>query len=285
LSELDRRGVRSETDIIVVSDHGFSTIGENGDVAATLRAGGINARSTWDHPPAQDDVMSVGNGGSVLLYVIGKSPAVIQRIVTTLQQRSATGVIFTRAGLPGTLPLADVMLDSPTAPDVLVSSSWKMSVPADGHPLVKIVNDGYAEYTPGNGMHVTLSPADLHNIAVAAGPDFRRGVTSPVPSGNVDIAPTLLWLMGIKPPVLLDGRVLSEAIIGDTPPLRDVELGRRDAKVELKDGTWKQHLKFTEINGVRYLEEGNGRWTPQPSLAPSVTNSPASTRLPVGTNS
>jgi len=71
-------------------------------------------------------------------------------------------------------------------------------------------------------MHVTLSPTDLHNKAVAAGPDFRRGVNSPLPSGNVDIVPTLLWLMGIKPPEPLAGRVLSEALtLTDAPPLRE----------------------------------------------------------------
>lgn len=263
LRELDRRGIREETDVMVASDHGFSTIGDNNDVAAALRAAGINTRSTWEKAPERDDVVSVGNGGSVLLYVTGKSTVLIQKIVTTLQQRPASGVIFTRAGLPGTFPLTEVMLDSPTAPDVIVASGWKMSVASDGHPHVEIINDGYAEYHPGGGMHVSLSPTDLHNTAVAAGPDFKRGVTSPLPSGNVDIVPTILWLMGIKPKERLDGRVLSEALQEKGPTLRRVELGRREAKVEVGDGVWKQYLKFTELNGVRYLEEGNGRWAPK----------------------
>jgi arylsulfatase A-like enzyme len=276
LNELDRRGIRSETDVFVVSDHGFSTIGENNDVTVALRSAGIDARSAWEKAPEQDDVVSVGNGGSVLLYVTGKSPAVIERIVTLLQQRPATGVIFTRAGLPGTFPLAEVMLDSPTSPDVIVASSWKISGPADGHPQVEIFNDGYTEYQSGGGMHVTLSPTDLHNTAIAAGPDFRRGVTSLVPSGNVDVVPTLLWLMSIKPPEPLDGRVLSEALLVEAPPLREVEPGRRNAKKEFKNGVWEQYLKFTELNGVRYLEEGNGCWTPGPTPGQSATDRGAS---------
>jgi arylsulfatase A-like enzyme len=263
LTGLERRGIRSETDIFVVSDHGFSSIGENGDVAATLRTAGINARSNWDKPPKQDEVVSVGNGGSVLLYVIGKSTPVIQKIVTTLQQQPNTGVIFTREKLSGTFPLSEIMLDSATAPDVVVASSWNMSVANDGHPHAQVVNDGYIEYKAGDGMHVTLSPTDLHNLCVASGPDFRRGVTSPIPSGNVDIVPTLLWLMGIQPAAALDGRVLSEALQVEAPLLRSVELGRRDAQTELEHGTWKQYLKFTEVNGVRYLEEGNGAWVPR----------------------
>jgi len=262
LARLEQRGIRAETDIIVVSDHGFSTIGEDGDVAAELRTAGINARSNWDKPPEPDDVVSVGNGGSVLLYVAGKSPVVIKKIVAALQQQPNTGVMFTRENLPGTFPLAEVMLDSATAPDVVVASSWKMTAGADGHPHAEVVNDGYAEYQAGEGMHVTLSPTDLHNFCVAAGPDFRRGVTSPIPSGNVDIVPTLLWLMGLKPAAPLDGRVLGEALLGEAPAVQSVELGRRDAEAGLPGGTWKQFLKFTEVNGVRYLEEGNGSWTP-----------------------
>jgi len=276
LKELDRRGIRAETDVLVVSDHGFSTIGENNDVAATLRAAGINTRSTWEKAPTDGDVVSVGNGGSILLYVTGKSSQVIEKIVTVLQQRPTTGVIFTRAGLPGTFPLAEVMLDSPTAPDLIVASVWKMSGHTDGHPRVEMFNDGYKEYQSGGGMHVTLSPTDLHNMAIAAGPDFRRGVASPLPSGNVDIVPTLLWLMGIQPSEPLDGRVLSEALVGDAPPLRGVELGRREAKREFKDANWEQYLKFTEVNGVRYLEEGNGRLTPH-----SVAEQPAKKRAAI----
>jgi len=41
LNELDRRGIRSKTDVLVVSDHGFSSIGDKNDVAAALRAAAI----------------------------------------------------------------------------------------------------------------------------------------------------------------------------------------------------------------------------------------------------
>jgi arylsulfatase A-like enzyme len=269
LDELKRRGIREQTDIIVVSDHGFSTIGEDGDNAAALRAAGLNARSTWDKAPQTDDVVCAGNGGSVLFYIIGKSPAVVQKVVATLQQNPNSGVIFTRTGVPGTLPLSEVMLDSTNAPDVVVSSSWKMSTPADGHPHVEVINDGYAAYHAGGGMHVTLSPTDLHNPAVAAGPDFRRGFTSPLPSGNIDIVPTLVYLMGLTPSAPLDGRVLSEALVGATASMPKIQPGRREAKTDLKEGTWREYLKFTEVNGVRYLEEGNGSWTAATNQPPA----------------
>ncbi|MEI6198019.1 MAG: alkaline phosphatase family protein, partial [Verrucomicrobiota bacterium] len=185
LHALERRGVRDETDIIVVSDHGFSTIGANCDVGETLRAAGFNAHSTWEQPPKQDDVVVVGNGGSVMLYVIGKSPVVIRNLVVTLQQQPFSGVIFAPNHLPGTFPLVEVNVAGPTAPDIIVSTRWTRLPAHDEHPHVEVFNDGYHEYSAGCGMHVTLSPTDLHNTCVAAGPDFRRGVVDPLPSGNV----------------------------------------------------------------------------------------------------
>jgi arylsulfatase A-like enzyme len=53
---------------------------------------------------------------------------------------------------------------------------------------------------------------------VAAGPSFRRGVASDLPSGNVDLAPTVLALLGLAPQGLLDGRVLAEAFRTGAPP-------------------------------------------------------------------
>ena len=85
-------------------------------------------------------------------------------------------------------------------------------------------------------------------------------LSTSLPSGNVDIAPTLLWLMDIQPETPLDGRVLGEALKAHTASVGAVELGRRDAEVKLPGGTWRQYLRFTEINGERYFEEGNGQW-------------------------
>ena len=128
--------------------------------------------------------------------------------------------------------------------------------------LWDVTNDGYAEYHAGGGMHVTLSPTDLHNLAIAAGPDFRRGVTSLLPSGNVDIVPTLLWLMAIRPPEPLDGRILTEALLGEATSIKSIDSKRIEARAEFGGGRWQQYLNYTEVHGVRYLDEGNGTWTP-----------------------
>ncbi len=91
----------------------------------------------------------------------------------------ATGVLFACARLPCTFPLAEVKLDSLTAPDVVVASRWKLIGPVRGHLRVEMVNDGYQEFQAGGGMHATLSPTDRHNLAVAAGPGFKRAFIHP----------------------------------------------------------------------------------------------------------
>ncbi|MEI6074887.1 MAG: hypothetical protein WCS94_04885 [Verrucomicrobiota bacterium] len=86
---------------------------------------------------------------------------------------------------------------------------------------------------------------------------------SALPSGNVDIVPPLVYLLGIAPEGPSDGRMLTEALTGNPNPVGRVERGRRDTQVKLAGGIWSQYLKFTELEGVRYLDEGNGQWTKQ----------------------
>ena len=84
--------------------------------------------------------------------------------------------------------------------------------------------------------------------------------------------------MDIPTPEPLDGRVLSEALSAVGPPLRGVELRHLDAKSDFPNGTWQQYLRFTEVNGVRYLDEANGWWTLNSSSTPMAAraNTPSS---------
>src|SRR6266567_9510115 len=61
------------------------------------------------------------------------------------------------------------------------------------------------------GMHGSFSPLDVHNTLIAYGPDFREGLKDPVPTGNVDVAPTVAGILGLSLP-RTDGRPLTEAL-------------------------------------------------------------------------
>ena len=257
LAALDQKGLGKETDIIVVSDHGFSTIGENANVAEALNAHGFHAyRSLPPIGAREGDIMVVGNGGSVFLYVIGHQADVVESVVHCLQAQPFCGVVFTQTSVEGAFRLHDVRIDSSATPDIVLSLRWRPDKSTNGTP--GLICSDYNQYGPGQGMHGSLSPFDMHNTCVAAGPDFRQSLQDDVPSGNIDIAPTVLWLLGIEPKQRPSGRVLKEALTqtDNTPPSSEVHL--REASYSGGSITWHQYLKYSEVNGVLYFDEGNG---------------------------
>ena len=86
---------------------------------------------------------------------------------------------------------------------------------------------------------------------MASGSHFKARVRSPIPSGIVDIAPTILNALGIPRPETMTGRVLEEAIALSTASVNptvdsfDVGVGR-----------YRQHLRRSNVNGSVYLEAG-----------------------------
>ena len=108
----------------------------------------------------------------------------------------------------------------------------------------------------GKGTHATLSRFDMHNTLIAAGPDFGTGLTSELPSGNVDLAPTILAILGIDPPSKMDGRVLSEGLRNQRAPKSETQT--IEATKKFPGGTWRQHLTISRAGETSYLDEGNG---------------------------
>ena len=262
LAELERRGLTAATDVLVVSDHAFSTIARKVDVAVELSTAGFDAKRAAPGGLQSGDVLAVGNGGSTLLYVGRHDAETVRKLVEFLQQQDWVGVIFSRTGEAGTFPLTEAHIDSPEAPDLVVSLRWMPGKSANGTPGLH--TSDLAPNVNKFGNHASLSPYDMHNTLVAAGPDFRRGVMNTLPSGNTDIAPTVLWLLGLRDEAKkMDGRVLGEALIIDAPPLKSYELRRLTAHRETGAGTWAQYLQVSEVNGVRYLDEGNGANEPK----------------------
>ena len=261
LDELAAKGVRERTDVLVVSDHGFSTVLQTIDVAAALRKAGFPAAREYEQPPRPGSVVVVGNGGSVSLYVIGHDRALVRKIVEYLQQQDFTGVIMTREPVTGTFTLEQVRLNSPDAPDIVVALRWTEEKNQAGVAGM-IFSDGatYGKMTVGSGRggHSSLSPFDIHNTLIAAGPDFRAGLVDPFPSSNTDLAPTILHVLAIASPAPMDGRVLVEALIGAPAKLAPVETRKLENSRVGGQFVWQQYLWFSEFGGETYLDGGNG---------------------------
>ncbi len=251
LAGLESDGVRASTDVLVVSDHGFSTIGRKIDLAQLLKDAGFNAAREFAAPPNPSDIVVDGLGGTVYLYVAGHDADTIRRVVEFLQHGDFAGVIFTRDTQPGTFAMSAVHIDAPDAPDIAVALRWNDDKNAAGFPG-EVVSDGGRK--PGQGTHATLSRYDMRNTLVASGPDFKQGWRDELPSGNVDLAPTIARLLGLPKPAGMDGRVLLEAL---TEPAGDAPAPPRAERLEAGQADWHQYLQVTRYGGVDYFDEGN----------------------------
>jgi arylsulfatase A-like enzyme len=103
----------------------------------------------------------------------------------------------------------------------------------------------------------------VHNTLIAAGPDFRKGMVDQLPSGNIDLAPTVLHILGVTSPEHMDGRVLTEALTSETSKSPDPATRTLNATRDLGATVWQQYLRVTEFDGTTYLEEANGHSEPK----------------------
>ena len=155
------------------------------------------------------------NGGSDYLYQPDHDPERIRNAVRFLQSHEEYGAIFVddRYGdIPGTLPLSRVRLENTEGrnPDIVVGYTFDENATIQGFPGIEF--EGVSAYT-SHGMHGSFSPRDVHNTLIASGPDFAEHFVDTLPSGNVDVAPTVATILGISM-TQADGRVLREALRG-----------------------------------------------------------------------
>lgn len=255
LAELERRKLRDKTDVFVVSDHGFSTIERGVDICAALQKAGFPAQRSFTNPPQSGQILVNGLGGSVSFYVIGHDSSTVRRLVEFLQKQDFTGVILTRERAPGTFTLDDVKLRSPEAPDVVLSFRWSADKSKLGAPGLLTVDGALSSK---GGAHTSLSQFDMHNTLVGAGPDLKRGFTDSLPTGNTDLAPTVLWLLGVKSKEPMDGRVLSEALMVEATEVGKPVIRRIETKCVGENSTWSQYLQISSVNDTVYFDEGDG---------------------------
>jgi arylsulfatase A-like enzyme len=216
------------------------------------------------------------NGGSDYLYVPDHDPSVVRKTVGFLQERAEVGAIFVAGrygALPGTLPLAAIHAENAAGrnPDVILSYDFDDQAVIEG-----VHGTEMAGVLSGNGyrgMHGSFSPRDVHNTLIAAGPDFRAGFKDPLPTGNVDLAPTVARILGLRLPHA-QGRALREALVNGggldelhvaahvlrpAAPATGLTV-RRPTDPEGKDIAPTQHSYSFELH-TRSLKDGNQTYT------------------------
>lgn len=254
LATLDELGLTPFTDIFVVSDHGFTSNVAGVDVARELVAGGV--KTALDSP----DVILASSGQAVALHVKDHDAGRIGEIAGLAQSCEWGGVLFTaprgagdpRGVVDGTFSLDFVHLaHAERAPDLLLTFPWTSDANAFGVPGgdLACISGGAKLYASDHG---SMSPWNVRNTCLAWGADFKQGTTVQAPSGNVDVAPTILHLLGIDDCAGMDGRVLTEALI-DGPDPDKVAMRTRTAMVEA--GSYRAALQVSEVDGRRYVDK------------------------------
>lgn len=248
LERLDALGLSDGADVLVVSDHGYSTIQEVVDVEWYARDAGFGA----------DEVLVAPNGGCALFYA--RDSDVAQRLAAWLMGKAWSGAILVseRIGaVEGALPLSLVGSEGARSPDVVMSFDWDSRPNAAGYR-------GFSHSTggaPGLGQHGAMSRHDMNNVLLARGPSFLGGARIASPTGNADIAPTVLNLLGLPIPPDMEGRALTEALANEEGANGAVEWTSEIHSAErvLPSGArYCQRIRVSRVGSALYADEGSG---------------------------
>jgi arylsulfatase A-like enzyme len=265
LKRLGELGRSDTTNIIVVSDHGFSRSAFGVNVTAELIKAGLKAG------PDSDDVVLASSGQTQLIHVKDRDRARVHAITAFLQAQPWTGVLFTAGrteaggavpveGIePGTFSTQFIHLDhAERGPDIVLTFPWNSAKNAFGVPGADFTAARSTGLLSGEaGNHGSMSPWVVHNTFLAWGPDFKRAAVVTTPVSNVDITPTLLTLMGLDrapgvPP--FDGRAITEAF-ADGPDEEQVAVTTTTHVTATPDGAFRAAIQVSEAGGERYLDK------------------------------
>lgn len=250
LKWLEETGRKEETDVLVISDHGYSTIEQVINVQDLARQAGF--------PPGGEPggVAIANNGGAVLFYASPWEQETVEQLAQWLMAQPWCGnvTVAERAGnIPGALPAALVGNEGERAPDLTMSFRWRPEANDAGYAGTTFSTGG----APGQGQHGSMSSSEMHNILFASGPRFRKSLKVNIPSGNVDLAPTVLRLLGLLPEDGMEGRALEEAMCSGPDPA-EVDWSSDFYSTDCKAGeqVYRQQIKLSRVGHTVYVDEG-----------------------------
>ncbi len=235
---IDTVGTNSEgkpnSNIFVVSDHGFTTFHTSVDLITLLKNNGIDTSKV--------QAVTSGPAANIYINLQGREPngtvspqeyvRLQQQIAQALKAAIDTNPNYTKDS-GGRVPLFDKIYSRPIPSDQASSSlgtSTSDVIAQDSGDVLALLTEGYnfdgIQNTPVQrlGDSPSTSPVlsvssfygahgydatipNMSAILYAAGPDIGRGTLSQV--RNIDVTPTIDKLLGVEPAPTVQGKALN----------------------------------------------------------------------------
>lgn len=246
LSYLKSKNLIENFNIIISTDHGFVTnVGKKGITEFLIEQG------LKQDKESEDVIVAEG-----AIYVKDHDITVMKKIVSALQAQEWIGAIFTKAKkagdvkgiVDGTLFFETIHWNHPErSSDILVDENWDD----------RKNEMGYAgtSFSRGVAGHGGLSPYEVHIALLASGPSFKKGLTSEIPTSNVDIAPTILAIHDIAIPATMKGRVMLE-LLAATKAGKKLKLKKETltTSAEFEGGKYTLTLERSVLGEYQYVD-------------------------------
>jgi phosphonoacetate hydrolase len=208
---IEARSDAEEIAIIVASDHGQISSSGVADIAGLLsEAGHKAARASVRAINGAAVTVTGGNMGEI--RIVDGDMDRRDQIARWLMQRDEIGMVFTPSDDPvqgavaGTFSTGLVGLDHARQPELVYVLRSDTSLDPHGLPGLGLITGGVPV---GGGMHGGLNRHELNTVLILGGAAHSGapGKTE-APAGIVDIAPTILDLLGLAAPASMRGASL-----------------------------------------------------------------------------
>jgi hypothetical protein len=215
--------------------------------------GGTGVLST----PSDAKLVVAENGGSDLVYLNDRDPALAKDLVDFLSSLDYVSGIFTDPAfgqIKGALSLSDLNLEGSTVlptPAIIVNfRSFSENAADPLQSAVTVCDTGLQE---GQGMHGSFSRADTLNNMAAIGPDFKKAFIDIAPVSNADIPVSLAHVLHLELPKNghLTGRIIEEALAGGAESIQ-FESGMKES--EANAAGMKTRLSYQKVSETWYFD-------------------------------
>jgi len=282
IASLIERVDTTESDVLLVSDHGFRTFHNTFDVNQVFAEAGL--RKWHDMEPFAARVLR--KAGRIVKPLAGRLDQIIQRRYPAKRELLDGSVAYSDISESVHLNLAGRESTGSVSPgevesvrELVTSNLMEFRDPQSGQPVIKEVLDGgnyfhgahdgnapdlllecHDGYAHNNGLGRVMfrwtycqGVHSMNGIIAGLGPSFRREAKAPTIS-ILDVTPTLLALQGLGAPEGTDGRI-AEELLERTPQPAEQPAAPSERSGEATPYTEEEEEAVRErLRGLGYIE-------------------------------